>query len=36
MLILAHNDPMWITFGMTVGIAIGIGIVLRLAAQNRK
>ena len=36
MFVLAHNDPVWITFGIAVGIALGLVIVLRAAFQGRK
>jgi hypothetical protein len=36
MFILAHNDPIWITIGMAVGIVIGLMIAARASVQNRK
>lgn len=36
MFILAHNDPIWITVGIAVGVVIGLMIAARASFQHRK
>jgi len=37
MFMLAHNDPMWISFGLALGVAMGLAVVLRLVfGRSRK
>ena len=35
MFVLAHNDPIWITFGISIGIALAL-IAVRASAHLRK